>query len=163
MIVVGLVKVGYYVFIGCCFVIKVEKVVDYIYCNSGNKNVEFLFFNLVFLNLVYQFVDLFLIRKFLLYILINNVGIFNYKGIIKEGFELIWGINYLGYFFLIYFLLEKFKSFDFSRIIIVVFNFVLKLKGIFWNLLVKKIFINFLEFYFVFKLCLLFLINEFIR
>ena len=105
MTAVGLAKAGYHVFIGCRSVIKAEKAVDYIHRNSGNKNVEFLPLNLASLNSVHQFVDLFLTRKLPLHILINNAGIFNHKGTTKEGFELIWGTNYLGHFLLTYLLL----------------------------------------------------------
>ncbi|MDE5107951.1 MAG: SDR family NAD(P)-dependent oxidoreductase [Trichodesmium sp. St17_bin3_1_1] len=163
MTAVGLAKAGYHVFIGCRSVIKAEKAVDYIHRNSGNKNVEFLPLNLASLNSVHQFVDLFLTRKLPLHILINNAGIFNHKGTTKEGFELIWGTNYLGHFLLTYLLLEKLKSSDSSRIIIVASNLASKPKGIPWNLLVKKTPINFLELYSVSKLCLLLLTNELTR
>ncbi|WP_293135848.1 SDR family NAD(P)-dependent oxidoreductase [Okeania sp. SIO3I5] len=160
MTAVGLAKARCHVFIACRSLIKAEKAVDYIRQNSANPNVEFLPLNLASLNSVRQFVDLFLARKLPLHILVNNAGIFNHKGITKEGFELIWGTNYLGHFLLTYLLLEKLKISGSSRIIMVASDLALKPKAIPWNLLVKKTPINFLELYSVSKLCLLLLTNE---
>ncbi len=110
-----------------------------------------------------QFVDLFLARKLPLHILVNNAGIFNHKGTTQEGFELIWGTNYLGHFLLTYLLLEKLNSSGSSRVIMVASDLALKPKAIPWNLLVKKTPINFLELYSVSKLCLLLLTTELTR
>lgn len=163
MTAVGLAKAGCHVIIACRSVIKAEKAVDYIRQNSGNQNVEFLPLNLASLNSVIQFVDLFLSRKLSLHILVNNAGIFNHKGTTQEGFELIWGTNYLGHFLLTYLLLEKLKNSGASRIIMVASDLALKPKAIPWNLLVKKTPINFLELYSVSKLCLLLLTTELTR
>ncbi|WP_287526056.1 SDR family NAD(P)-dependent oxidoreductase [Okeania sp. SIO2C2] len=106
---------------------------------------------------------MFVARQLPLHILVNNAGIFNQRGTTQEGFELIWGINYLGHFLLTYLLLEKLKSSAFSIIIMVASDLALKPKTIPWNLLVKKTPLNFLELYSVSKLCLLLLTTELAR
>ncbi|NEP06877.1 MAG: SDR family NAD(P)-dependent oxidoreductase [Okeania sp. SIO2G4] len=163
MTAVGLAKAGCHVFIACRSISKATKAVDYIRQISGNKNVEFLPLNLASLDSVRQFVDLFITRQLPLHILVNNAGIFNQRGTTQEGFELIWGTNYLGHFLLTYLLLEKLKSSAFSRIIMVASDLALKPKTIPWNLLVKKTPLNFLELYSVSKLCLLLLTTELAR
>ncbi|MEM1171520.1 MAG: SDR family NAD(P)-dependent oxidoreductase [Cyanobacteria bacterium P01_H01_bin.35] len=162
MTAVGLAKAGCHVFIACRSVIKAEKAVDYIRQSSGNKNVEFLPLNLASLDSVRQFVDLFLDKQLPLHILVNNAGIFNHKGTTKEGFELIWGTNYLGHFLLTYLLLEKLKNSGSSRIIMVASDLALKPKAIPWKLFLKKT-SNYFELYCVSKLCLLLLTNELTR
>lgn len=163
MTALGLAKAGCHVFIACRSVTKAAQAVDYIRQSSGNKNVEFLPLNLASLNSVRQFVDLFVTRQLPLNILVNNAGIFNHRGTTVEGFELIWGTNYLGHFLLTYLLLEKLNSSAPSKIIMVASDLALRPKSIPWNLLVKKTPFNFLELYSVSKLCLLLLTTELAR
>lgn len=163
MTAVGLAKTGCHVFIGCRSVNKARQAVNYIRQSSGNKNVEFLPLNLASLNSVRQFVDLFQARKIPLHILVNNAGICNHRGTTEEGYELIWGTNYLGHFLLTYLLLEKLKSSTPSRIIMVASDLALKPKHIPWDLFFKKTPLNFLKLYSVSKLCLLLLTTELAR
>lgn len=111
------------------------------------------------LDSVRMFVRLFQEKQLPLHVLINNAGIFNTRGLTQEGFELIWGTNYLGHFLLTHLLLDKLKSVS-SRIIMVASNLALRPTSINWELLVKRTPLNFLELYAVSKLCLLLLTTE---
>lgn len=162
MTALGLAKAGYHVFIACRSASKAAKAVDYLRQNSGNQNVEFLPLNLASLDSVRECVKLFENRQLPLHILVNNAGIFNQRGTTKEGFELIWGTNYLGHFMLTYLLLKKLKQSD-SRIIMVASDLALRPQSLKWNLLVKKTPINFLELYSLSKFCLLLLTVELAR
>ncbi len=137
MTALGLAKAGYHVFIACRSASKAAKAVDYIRQKSGNENVEFLPLNLASLDSVRQCVKLFEAREIPLHLLVNNGGIFNQTGTTQEGFELIWGTNYLGHFLLTYLLLEKLKQSD-SRIIMVASDLALRPKAIKWNLISQK-------------------------
>ena len=145
MTAVGLAKTGYRVFIACRSATLATKAVNFIRRSSGNENVEYLPLNLASLDSVRQFVKLFKDREIPLHLLVNNAGIFNKRGVTREGFELIWGTNYLGHFLLTYLLLEKLKQSDSSRIVMVASDLALRPQAIKWNLLVKKTPINFLE------------------
>jgi NAD(P)-dependent dehydrogenase (short-subunit alcohol dehydrogenase family) len=162
MTAVGLAKAEYHVFIACRSAAKAAKAVNYIRQKSGNERVEFLPLNLASLDSIRQFVKLFETREIPLHLLVNNAGIFNQTGTTQEGFELIWGTNYLGHFLLTYLLLEKLKQSD-SRIIMVASDLALRPQVIKWNLLVKKTPINFLELYSLSKFCLLLLTVELAR
>ena len=163
MTAVGLAKTGYRVFIACRSATLATKAVNFIRRSSGNENVEYLPLNLASLDSVRQFVKLFKDREIPLHLLVNNAGIFNKRGVTREGFELIWGTNYLGHFLLTYLLLEKLKQSDSSRIVMVASDLALRPQAIKWNLLVKKTPINFLELYSVSKFCLLLLTVELAR
>ena len=162
MTAVGLAQAKYHVFIACRSEAKAAKAVNYIRQKSGNERVEFLPLNLASLDSIRQFVKLFEARELPLHLLVNNGGIFNQTGTTQEGFELIWGTNYLGHFLLTYLLLEKLKQSD-SRIIMVASDLALRPQAIKWNLLVKKTPINFLELYSLSKFCLLLLTVELAR
>ena len=157
MTAVGLAKSGSHVFIACRDATKAAPAVDFIRHTTGNPDVEFLPLDLASLDSVRNFVKLFQERHLPLHILVNNAGIFNKRGTTQEGFELIWGINYLGHFLLTNLLLENLKSSAPSRIIMVASDLALRPTSIKWELFVKKTPFNFLELYAVSKLCLLLL------
>ena len=160
MTAVGLAKLGNHVFIACRSPKKAAIAVDYIRQTTGNQNVTFLPLDLASLDSVRNCVKLFNENNLPLHILVNNAGIFNHKGITKEGFELIWGTNYLGHFLLTSLLLEKLQKSAPSRIIMIASDLALSPSGIDWDLLVKKTPLNFLKLYAVSKLCLLLLTKE---
>jgi Dehydrogenases with different specificities (related to short-chain alcohol dehydrogenases) len=163
MTAIGLAKLNYHVFIACRSATKAAKAVDYIRRESNNYQVEFIPLDLSSLDSVRDFVNLFLSQKLPLHILVNNAGIFNNYGTTKEGFELIWGTNYLGHFLLTYLLLENLKNSAPSRIIMVGSDLALRPTAINWDNLVKKTPLNFLELYAVSKLSLLLLTAELTR
>lgn len=154
---VGLAKLGNHVFIACRSEIKAAKAISYIRQITGNQNIEFLPLNLASLDSVRNCVKLFLERNLPLHILVNNAGIFDGRGVTKEGFELIWGTNYLGHFLLTYLLLDKLQASAPSRIVMVSSDLALKPARIRWDLFVKATPLNFIELYNQSKLCLLLL------
>lgn len=160
MTAVGLAKLGNHVFIACRLATKAAKAIEYIQQRTGNQNVEFLPLDLASLDSVRNCVKLFNNKNLPLHILVNNAGIFNRRGTTKEGFELIWGTNYLGHFLLTYLLLEKMQKSAPGRIIMISSDLALSPSSINWDLLVKKTPLNFLNLYAISKLCLLLLTQE---
>ncbi|NEO70086.1 SDR family NAD(P)-dependent oxidoreductase [Moorena sp. SIO3H5] len=163
MTALGLAQLGHHVFIACRCANKAEKAVKYIRSSTGNVNVEFLPLDLASLDSVRTFVKLFKERNLPLNILVNNAGVFNTRGITKEGFELIFGINYLGHFLLTNLLIETLKKSGSSRIIMVSSDLALRPTSIKWESFVKKTPFNFMELYALSKLCLLVLTQELTR
>jgi NAD(P)-dependent dehydrogenase (short-subunit alcohol dehydrogenase family) len=155
----GLAKLGYHVFIGCRSQQKAMRAIEHIYKVTGNPKVEYLPLNLASLESVRQCVQIFNSRNLPLHILVNNAGIFHHRGTTQEGFELIWGTNYLGHFLLTYLLLDKLQAAAPSRIIMVSSDLALKPTNINWNLFTKNTPLNFLEAYNQSKFCLLVLTN----
>lgn len=163
MTALGLAKAGYHVFLACRSETKAAKAVSYIRQSSGNNQVEFLSLNLASLESVREFVRQFVARELPLHVLVNNAGIFNKSGTTQEGFELIWGTNYLGHFLLTYLLLDKLKQSEQSRVIMVASDLALQAQELRWKLFVKKTPLNFLELYTASKFCLLLLTAELTR
>ncbi len=163
MTAVSLAKTGAHVFIACRSAVKAERALRYIRSSTGNPYVEFLPLDLSSLDSVRAFVQLFQEKQLPLHVLVNNAGIFSTRGTTKEGFELIWGTNYLGHFLLTNLLIEKLKSSAPSRIIMVASDLALRPTSIKWDFLVKKTPLNFIEMYAVSKLCLLLLTKELSR
>jgi NAD(P)-dependent dehydrogenase (short-subunit alcohol dehydrogenase family) len=163
MTAVGLAKMGAHVFIACRCAAKAEGAVRYIRSSTGNLDVEFLPLDLSSLESVRTFVQLFREKQLPLDVLVNNAGVFSTRGTTKEGFELIWGTNYLGHFLLTNLLMENLKSSAPSRIIMVSSDLALRPTTIKWEVLLKKTPLNFIELYAVSKLCLLLLTIELAR
>ncbi len=155
----GLAKLGYHVFIACRSQKKAMGAIEHIYQITGNPKVEYLPLNLASLESVRQCVQIFKSRNLPLHILVNNAGIFHHRGTTQEGFELIWGTNYLGHFLLTYLLLDKLQASAPSRIVMVSSDLALKPKTINWDLFTKSTQLNFLEAYNQSKFCLLILTN----
>jgi NAD(P)-dependent dehydrogenase (short-subunit alcohol dehydrogenase family) len=157
---VGLAKLGYHVFIACRCQKKATSAIAYIRKTTGNPNIEYLPLNLASLESVRHCVKLFKERNLPLHILVNNAGIFYGRGMTQEGFELIWGTNYLGPFLLTYLLLDKLAESAPSRVIMVSSDLALKPTQINWDLFVKETPLNFIELYNQSKLCLLLLTRQ---
>jgi NAD(P)-dependent dehydrogenase (short-subunit alcohol dehydrogenase family) len=157
---VGLAKLGHHVFIACRSQKKATSAIAYIRQTAGNQNIEYLPLNLASLESVHHCVKLFKERNLPLHILVNNAGIFDARGVTEEGFELIWGTNYLGHFLLTYLLLDKLSESAPSRVIMVSSDLALKPTGINWDLFVKETPLNFIELYNQSKLCLLLLTRQ---
>ncbi|MEY3869371.1 MAG: hypothetical protein RLZZ338_3262 [Cyanobacteriota bacterium] len=157
---VGLAKLGYHVFIACRCQKKATSAIAYIRQTTGNQNIEYLPLNLASLESVRHCVKLFKERNLPLHILVNNAGIFYGRGLTEEGFELIWGTNYLGPFLLTYLLLDKLQESAPSRVIMVSSDLALKPTQINWGLFVKETPLNFIELYNQSKLCLLLLTRK---
>ena len=119
MTALELVKQGNHVFIACRSEQKAQQAINYIIAQTNQGKVEFLPLDLASLDSIRFCVNLFLERQLPLNILINNAGIFNQSGTTQEGFELIWGTNYLGHFLLTYLLLDKLKASAASQILFI--------------------------------------------
>jgi len=155
----GLAKLGYHVFIACRSQKKATGAIEHLRQVTGNPNIEYLPLNLASLESVRQCVQIFKSKNLPLHILVNNAGIFLDRGTTQEGFELIWGTNYLGHFLLTYLLLGKLQASAPSRIVMVSSDLALKPNKINWNLFTKSTPLNFLEAYNQSKFCLLILTN----
>lgn len=160
MTAVGLAQLGHHVFIACRSAKKAAQAIAYIREKTDNPNIEYLPLNLASLESVRQAVQIFLDKKLPLNILVNNAGIFNGRGVTEEGFELIWGTNYLGHFLLTYLLLEKLQQSAPSRLVMVASDLALKPTRIEWDLFVKPTPFKFIECYNQSKLCLLILTQQ---
>lgn len=160
MTAVGLAQLGHHVFIACRSAKKAAKAIAYIREKTDNPNIEYLPLNLASLESVRQAVQIFLDKKLPLNILVNNAGIFNGRGVTEEGFELIWGTNYLGHFLLTYLLLEKLQQSAPSRLVMVASDLALKPTQIRWDLFIKPTPFKFIECYNQSKLCLLILTQQ---
>jgi Dehydrogenases with different specificities (related to short-chain alcohol dehydrogenases) len=154
-----LAKQGNHVFIACRSEQKAKQAIDYIITQTNQGKVEFLPIDLASLESVRSGVNLFLERQLPLNILINNAGIFNQSGTTKEGFELIWGTNYLGHFLLTYLLLDKLKASASSQILFIASDMALWSKELGWKLWIQKTPFNFLKLYADSKVCLLLLMR----
>ena len=163
MTALGLARKGYHVFIACRSATKAANAIAYIRQRSNNQNVEFLPLDLASLASVRRCVQEFEKRDLPLHVLINNAGIFHHRGTTQEGFERIWGTNYLGHFLLTQLLLNKLQQSAPSRIVMVASDLALRPQGIPWHLLTQKTPLNFLELYAVSKFCLLLFTLELAR
>ncbi|ELR98400.1 SDR family NAD(P)-dependent oxidoreductase [Gloeocapsa sp. PCC 73106] len=146
----GLAALGWRVIIACRSPIKAKRAIAYL----STTNIEFLPLDLASLDSVERLVKLFTNKGLNLDLLINNAGIFSQRGITQDGFELIWGTNYLGHFYLTHLLLEKAPI---SRILIIASDLALQAQFIDWWRLRQETPLNFLPFYNFSKLCLLLL------
>jgi NAD(P)-dependent dehydrogenase (short-subunit alcohol dehydrogenase family) len=90
------------------------------------------------LNSVRACAGLFLARELPLHLLINNAGLAGDKGQTKQGFEMAFGVNHLGHFFLTQLLLDKLKASAPARVVTVASRaHLLATQGLDWNALDK--------------------------
>ncbi|XP_053687546.1 retinol dehydrogenase 12-like [Sabethes cyaneus] len=113
-------KRGARVYMGCRDVNRMEKARQEILDKSGSQNVFGLELDLASLESIRKFVQTFLSMERRLHVLINNAGVMACpKGYTKEGFELHFGTNHLGHFYLTNLLLELLKKTAPSRVVTV--------------------------------------------
>ncbi|KAJ1563858.1 hypothetical protein HK096_010698 [Nowakowskiella sp. JEL0078] len=96
---------------------KTEPVLEQIRTETGNSKVEFIEVDFSSLAAVKNAAEKFLERNLPLHLLVCNAGIAGVSGSTAEGFEMIWGTNYLSHFLLIELLLAKLKESAPSRIV----------------------------------------------
>src|SRR5580698_6259966 len=77
---------------------------------TGNDAVFLLPLDLADLSSVRACADAFLGRGEPLHVLVNNAGVAGRRGLTKQGFELMFGVNHLGHFLLTELLLERLVS-----------------------------------------------------
>jgi len=112
-------KNGANVFIGCRDMVAGEKAVNEIVSTTGNKNVELIKLDLSSLESVAKFAEEFNKKHIPLHLLILNAGVMACPlSYTKEGYELQWGTNHLGHFYLTNLLVESLKKGAPSRVVV---------------------------------------------
>ena len=86
---------------------------------TGNDAVFLLMLDLADLSSVRACADAFLGRGEALHVLINNAGVGGARGLTRQGFELMFGVNHLGHFLLTQLLLERLVSSAPARVVTV--------------------------------------------
>lgn len=98
------------VHVACRSAVKGEAAVVAIRAATGSDQVEFLHLDLADLGSVRSAARAFLALGEPLHVLINNAGLAGRRGLTKDGFELLFGVNHLGHFAFTSALLEKLTS-----------------------------------------------------
>jgi retinol dehydrogenase 12 len=106
----GLAERGGRVHVACRSAEKGQAAVAAIRAATGSDQIEFLQLDLADLGSVRAAARTFLARGEPLHVLINNAGVAGRRGLTKDGFELIFGVNHLGHFALTSALLENLAS-----------------------------------------------------
>src|ERR1700722_19877971 len=110
---------GWRVWVACRSEAKGAAAVASIKAATGNDAVFLLMLDLADLASVRAGAEAFLGRGEPLEVLINNAGVGGAKGVTKQGFELMFGVNHLGHFLLTQLLLERLVSSGPARVVTV--------------------------------------------
>ncbi|MFK7933191.1 MAG: SDR family oxidoreductase [Saprospiraceae bacterium] len=115
---IGLAKKGYHVIIACRNVAKGETAVAEIQQASKNQNISLLKCDLSSFASIKKCAETFLSEHDKLDVLINNAGIFTSEcRPTAEGYEMQFGVNHLGHFYLTHLLLEAIQNAPQPRIV----------------------------------------------
>jgi retinol dehydrogenase-12 len=133
-----LARAGAQVILACRSEEKTQVVIDEIVQQTDNDKVEFLRLDLSSLASVRSAADEFLGAGRPLHLLINNAGLAGHRGITTDGFELQFGVNYLGHYLLSRLLLPVMQESAPARIVNVSSRGHLKAKGIDFEAVVRK-------------------------
>ena len=112
---------------------KGEAAVASIKAAAGSDSVFFLALDLADLSSVRSCAEAFLARGEPLHVLVNNAGVAGVRGLTKQGFELIFGVNHLGHFVLAQLLLDRLVSSGPSRVVTVASDAHYQARGIDWD------------------------------
>ena len=126
---------GWRVFVACRSEGKGAAAVASIKAATGNDAVFLLPLDLADLSSVRTCADAFLARGEALHVLINNAGVGGRRGLTKQGFELMFGVNHLGHFLLTQLLLERLTSSGPARVVTVASDAHYSAPGIDWDAL----------------------------
>jgi len=126
---------GWRVFVACRSEGKGAAAVASIKAATGNDAVFLLPLDLADLSSVRTCADAFLARGEALHVLINNAGGGGRRGLTKQGFELMFGVNHLGHFLLTELLLERLTSSGPARVVTVASDAHYSAPGIDWDAL----------------------------
>ena len=114
---------------------KGEAAVASIKAAAGSDSVFFLALDLADLSSVRACAEAFLARGEPLHVLVNNAGVAGVRGLTKQGFELIFGVNHLGHFVLAQLLLDRLTSSAPARVVTVASDAHYSARGIDWDAL----------------------------
>lgn len=103
----ALARQGSYVILASRSEERTAPVVAEIGRQVGHDRVEFLELDLSSLAAVRKAADAFLAEGRPLHVLVNNAGLAGRRGLTSEGFELTFGVNYLGHYLLTRLLLDR--------------------------------------------------------
>jgi NAD(P)-dependent dehydrogenase (short-subunit alcohol dehydrogenase family) len=96
--VTGLAERGGRVFLASRSLAKGQAAVAEIKASTGNESVFYLPLDLADLDSVQACASAFLALDEPLHVLVNNAGVAGRRGLTKQGFELMFGVNHLGHF-----------------------------------------------------------------
>jgi retinol dehydrogenase 12 len=126
---------GWRVYVACRSERKGAAAVASIKAATGNDAVFLLMLDLADLSSVRDCAKSFLEPYEPLHVLINNAGVGGRRGLTKQGFELMFGVNHLGHFLLTQLLLERLTSSGPARVVTVASDAHYSAPGIDWDAL----------------------------
>jgi retinol dehydrogenase 12 len=131
----GLARQGGRVYVAARSAEKGEAAVASIKAAAGADSVFFLALDLADLESVRSCAEGFLARGEPLHVLVNNAGVGGARGLTRQGFELMFGVNHLGHFLLTQLLLERLTSTGPARVVTVASDAHYQARGIDWEAL----------------------------
>jgi retinol dehydrogenase 12 len=126
---------GWRVYVASRSAAKGEAAVASIKAATGSSEVFFLALDLADLESVRSCAEGFLARGEPLHVLVNNAGVGGARGLTRQGFELMFGVNHLGHFLLTQLLLERLTSSAPARVVTVASDAHYQARGIDWEAL----------------------------
>jgi retinol dehydrogenase 12 len=130
-----LAREGWRVYVAARSAEKGEAAVASIKVAAGSDSVFFLALDLADLESVRSCAEGFLARGEPLHVLVNNAGVGGARGLTRQGFELMFGVNHLGHFLLTQLLLERLTSTAPARVVTVASDAHYQARGIDWEAL----------------------------
>jgi retinol dehydrogenase-12 len=128
-----LARQGWRVYVASRSTEKGEAAVTSIKASSGSGSVFFLPLDLADLSSVRACAEGFLARGEPLHVLVNNAGVAGVRGLTKQGFELMFGVNHLGHFLLTQLLLDRLAESAPARVVTVASDAHYQARGIDWE------------------------------
>jgi retinol dehydrogenase-12 len=129
----ALARQGWRVYVTSRSTEKGEAAVASIKAASGSGSVFFLALDLADLSSVRACAEGFLAQGEPLHVLVNNAGVAGVRGLTKQGFELMFGVNHLGHFLLTQLLLDRLTSGAPARVVTVASDAHYQARGIDWE------------------------------
>ena len=126
---------GWRVYVASRSAAKGKAAVAAIKAAAGSSDVFFLALDLADLESVRSCAEGFLARGEPLHVLVNNAGVGGARGLTRQGFELMFGVNHLGHFLLTQLLLDRLTSSAPARVVTVASDAHYQARGIDWEAL----------------------------
>jgi NAD(P)-dependent dehydrogenase (short-subunit alcohol dehydrogenase family) len=127
-----LARQGSHVFLASRSAERTEPVVEAIRRQAGHRRVGYLPLDLASFRSVRKAAEAFLALDLPLHVLVNNAGEGGQTGYTKDGFQMAFGVNYLGHYLLTRLLLERMTDSAPARIVHVSSDMHYRAKGIDW-------------------------------